>query len=341
MPPNTPIFLLGLAVGTCLLIIGLVMGFWFGRKSLPSASVVDRKQFLEFLRELSQWTSEFSGDVSNFQSQLSSISAEVAENPAAPKEEIVNLLTKIMHANQQLQARLDSAEEKLEGQTEQISNYLTEARTDALTGLSNRRAFDDELRKLFEQFQKQGEPFSMGIIDVDHFKKINDTYGHPGGDAVLQQIASRIKGELHEVRCVARFGGEEFAVLSKTPAHSVSRKLDLLRDNVEHLDLRHEGRTIGVTMSGGTAEIQLDDSLEALVRRADEALYAAKLAGRNRVYEHDGMICRCVTPETARDVASTAPAVTEADREMDALQFRVQERFKRIVEEESRRAFER
>ncbi len=338
MPPNTPIFILGLAVGTCLLLIGLLVGFWFGRRA-GGGDLVDRRQFLDFLRELSQWTSEFSGDVSKYQSQLTSISQEVEGNPSAPKEEISGLLAKIMQANQQLQARLDSAESKLETQTDQISNYLEEARTDGLTGLMNRRAFDKATDELFEQWQHKEQSFALGLVDIDHFKHINDTYGHPAGDAVLKEVARQLQQELGNAYCVARYGGEEFAMLSVAPVASAAEALDELRQTLEGIQVTHEDQVIQVTMSGGAAEIGPDDKIGNLVRHADEALYAAKLGGRNRVYLHDGTICRLVT-QVAADTAEV-PESAETENDRDQLQSRVQERLRRIVEEESRRVVER
>lgn len=337
MPPNTPIFLLGLGVGTCLLLLGLLLGFWLGRKSQPS-DVVDRRQFLDFLREMSLWTSEFSGDVSKYQSQLSSISAQVADNDGAPKEEILGLLSEIMLANQQLQERLDSAEEKLDSQTDQISSYLTEARTDALTGVLNRRAFDKAIDELFTQWHHQNQSFALALIDIDHFKQINDTYGHPAGDAVLKQLAGQLSHELSGTFCVARYGGEEFAVLCTTPLDESATQMEELRQVIEKVEIVHEEQVITVTFSAGVAEITRDDKIGNLVRRADEALYASKLGGRNRVNIHDGTICRLITKVApGADADQNAHSTAEMKNADEQIQSRVQERLQRIVEEESRR----
>lgn len=341
MPANTPVFLLGLAVGTCLLMIGLAIGYWFGRKSQPATDMVDRKQFLEFLRELSRWTSDFSGDVTKYQSQLSSISEQVAENPSAPKEEIVGLLARIMDANQELQQRLDTAEEKLESQTDQISNYLTEARTDGLTGLMNRRAFDKATDELFSAWKGKSQQFSLGLIDIDHFKQINDTYGHPAGDAVLQHLAARLLQDLGGEFCVARYGGEEFAVLSTSDVAASADLLERLRQSIEQIEVTHDGQVISVSLSAGASEIGIDDKIGNLVRRADEALYAAKLGGRNRVYLHDGTLCRLVTKTPTEPAKVASQADNDAAQDQEQLKTRFQERLTRIVEEESRRVVER
>ena len=346
MPPNTPVFLLGLGVGTVLLIIGLLLGYWFGRRAAPAGDVVDRQQFLSFLRNLSTWTTEFSGDVSKYQSQLTMISEQVREGTTPPREEIEGLLAQIMAANQQLQQRLDTAEEKLEEQTDQISNYLVEARTDGLTGLFNRRAYDKALDQLYADWTEKGQAFSLGLIDIDHFKQINDTHGHPAGDAVLQQVAAMLQTELHGSVCIARYGGEEFAMLTTASAEQAADALDSLRAAVCEKEIIHDGTVIPVSLSGGASMILEGDAIGNLVRRADEALYAAKLGGRNRVYLHDGQQCRLITKVDASAAGGAAAQDDEplnsaekqaADEKLD----RMQERLRRIVEEESQRMVQR
>jgi diguanylate cyclase len=353
VPANTHIFLLGLAVGTTLLGLGLLLGYWLGRRSLPP-DMIDRQKFLSFLQNLSSWTSEYSVDVSRYQSQLTAIDERFrsSEVPPAQREELLSTLSQIMHANRQLQARLENAEQKLELQTDQISSYLTEARTDGLTGLFNRRAFDKAIDGLFADWEQKGQAFSLGLIDIDHFKQINDTYGHPAGDAVLRHISQTLQAEMSGVVCVARYGGEEFAVLSKSSAVDTAAALDKLREAVSQVKVTHENHVISVTLSAGAAQIEAEDKVGKVVRRADEALYAAKLGGRNRVYLHDGRICRLITQATsfaanalsgpggARGAAPDlgASITNAADASMHE---RVSERLQRIVAEESQRLVQR
>lgn len=336
MPPNTTIFLLGLAVGTGLLVIGVLLGFFLGRRAGVANQVVDRHQFMGFLQNLSMWTSEFAGDVSKYQTQLTSISQRVQAGAEPAREEIQALLTQIMQANQQLQQRLDTAEERLESQTHQIADYLTEARTDGLTGLTNRKAFDQTLDELYLQWQSKHQAFTLSLIDIDHFKKINDTHGHPAGDTVLKKVAETLRSEFRDAVCVARYGGEEFAIMTLLPLEEAAECLDRVRSVVGRTEFRHEDTLIPVTLSGGISHIASDDKIGKVVRRSDEALYAAKLGGRNRVYLNDGTVCRLVTkapPTTARDLrADAVPSL--ADKNSTS---RIQERIKRIVEEESKK----
>lgn len=342
MPPNTTVFILGLALGICLLVIGLVLGYWLGRGSAARSETVDRQQFLGFLNSLTSWTSEFSGDVSRYQNELSDLNDQVRSGNALPREEITSLLSEIMKANERLQHRLDSAEERLENQTDQISSYLTEARTDALTGLPNRRAFDRATDEHFAGYQSHEQLFSLGLIDIDHFKQINDNFGHPAGDEVLKQIASSLAKELDIAECVARYGGEEFGFLSRNTAEQTAKALDRARLAASEIVVNHDQKRITVTLSGGVAQIQPSERIPQLLQRADEALYASKLGGRNRVHLHDGAICRLVTKvpveETQVDPSRLSP---EESRQQNTAKSKIQERLQRIVLEESKRVTER
>ncbi len=340
VPPNIPIFVLGLALGTVLLVLGLLLGFWLGRKSVPT-STSDRQHFVAFLRNLSHWTSELSGDVGKYQSMLTRLSDRVQNADSIPREEVAAVLTQIMQANAQLQQRLDSTEHKLDVQSEQISNYLTEARTDGLTGLLNRRAFDKATDELFAGWQKKAQSFCLGLVDIDHFKHINDTFGHPAGDAVLMHIAETLQSELRESVCVARYGGEEFAVLSTAPCEELAAALEHLRTVVSKVEVRHENNLLSVTISGGVSQIQSGDKIGLLVRRADEALYAAKSDGRNCIFVQDGSSCLRWTPHSLMtNTTRSDPGLSQA-QPIPGQHARIQERLKRIVEEETQRIAQR
>ncbi len=175
--------LMGLLFGTTLLAIGIALGIWMGKRvGLANSSqfAIEQQQVSAALKNMANWTSDFAGDFSRYQNTMQSLSRDAADNKKVrTKEEVQRLLDKIVEANGQLQSRLDSAEEKLEVQTKQLAGYLTEARTDGLTGLANRKAFDQKLDECFAKWLATKKPFTLAIIDIDHFKKINDTYGHP------------------------------------------------------------------------------------------------------------------------------------------------------------------
>ena len=185
----TPILylLMGLLFGTTLLAVGIALGFWMGKRVLSPGngqSLLEQQQMVAALRNMASWTNEFAGDFTRYQSTMESLTRDAADNKKVQtKEEVQRLLDRIVNANSHLQTRLESAEEKLDMQTKQLAGYLTEARTDGLTGLANRKAFDHKMDECFAKWQQSKHPFTLALIDVDHFKKINDTDGHPAGDA--------------------------------------------------------------------------------------------------------------------------------------------------------------
>jgi diguanylate cyclase len=262
---------------------------------------------LRLLQELGDWTSEYSGSVSRYQHELGSINdavkSDVAGSGASDSgHRVVLLLNQIMQSNSDLQTRLEAAEKQLERQTKQIECYLTEARTDGLTGLLNRRAFDQQLDELFAAYRKGGRSFVLALIDIDHFKKINDTHGHQMGDTVLQQIAKILSVNLDNTIMVARFGGEEFVVIMDGPLRVAAERMNELRKKIAKLRLDAGQAQLQVTTSIGLSEPRDDMVVSPVLRRADEALYAAKNIGRNRTYYHDGKSpILCGAPEIAKE----------------------------------------
>jgi two-component system, cell cycle response regulator len=158
--------------------------------------------------------------------------------------------------------------------------------TDALTGARKREYFDNRLLSELSFSKRHGSPVSLIMIDVDHFKKVNDVYGHTAGDQVLMQLSALIKKGLREEDVFARYGGEEFAIITPGVGLEGARTLaERLRAKLEGLEIRVPEGTLRVTMSCGCATAtELQDPVpEALVKLADVRLYAAKHGGRNRV----------------------------------------------------------
>ena len=170
---------------------------------------------------------------------------------------------------------------------ENVQAAIELAVVDPLTGLNNRRFLESHLANALDQAAHKGRPLSLMILDIDHFKSVNDTYGHDGGDEVLKVFAQRIKRVLRTADLVCRLGGEEFVVvMPDTPLAVAERVAERVRAAVEGDKFPVDGnasRVIPVTTSIGIAERGLDANADALLRRADKALYASKTAGRNRV----------------------------------------------------------
>ncbi|MCB1891650.1 MAG: PAS-domain containing protein [Rhodocyclaceae bacterium] len=159
------------------------------------------------------------------------------------------------------------------------------ATTDHLTGLLNRRAFLEATEREIRRAHRYGQSLSLLMLDVDHFKHINDSHGHPAGDEVLRRIAAACRGMLRDEDLTGRLGGEEFAVaLVQAPLQAAVAVAERLRKTIGALDMAHEGKVLKATVSIGVAEFGgVADTLCKLVSQADVQLYAAKHAGRNRI----------------------------------------------------------
>ena len=185
------------------------------------------------------------------------------------------------------------AEQKIKELVQQLEIEKNAAQlnsiTDSLTGLANRRYFDDSIRNEFFRLKRSGAPLSIIMLDVDHFKKFNDTYGHVAGDDCLRRIGSVLKAIVKRPSDVlARYGGEEFVViLPETEGHGASALAEKIRKTVEYLAIPHSASDASeyVTISLGviTARITGQDSPDQIVALADQALYEAKQKGRNQV----------------------------------------------------------
>ena len=155
---------------------------------------------------------------------------------------------------------------------------------DPLTDTGNRIAMDQTLQREIEMARRHLLPLSLLMLDIDHFKRINDNHGHSAGDQVLKAVAAAIKGQLRNVDMVFRFGGEEFLILlSNTGREAAAMVGERLRHAAQAQDYRADGQPIELTVSLGCSTLLPGESAESLLRRADSALYVAKREGRNRL----------------------------------------------------------
>ena len=157
--------------------------------------------------------------------------------------------------------------------------------TDSLTGVANRRHFFGKAESELQRSRRYGRPLSALMLDLDHFKSVNDTYGHDAGDKVLMAVSDMVAGRLRDVDLLGRLGGEEFAVLfPETGQDQATQVAERIREAVEAARVDVGGKDIGVTVSIGVVTLAEEDSgVDALMRRADKAMYTAKETGRNRV----------------------------------------------------------
>mgnify|MGYP001055547961 CR=1 FL=1 len=158
------------------------------------------------------------------------------------------------------------------------------ALTDGLTGMQNRRYFDDALREYLGEFRRVGRPIGLMILDLDHFKQVNDTHGHDVGDEVLRTVANCLKGLTRYHDVVARLGGEEFAVVTPNmDADKLARFAERIRKAIAAMPIQSGNVRLKVTASVGLAVWDRKETAEEFYRRADRQLYEAKRSGRNRV----------------------------------------------------------
>jgi diguanylate cyclase len=237
-------------------------------------------------------------DVDEHGSQVEEINDTLASADQHEPTMIVDAVARLIQMNQSMREKLATTEDKLREQAMEIQTHAAEARTDALTLLANRRALDDELARRFAEFRRQGRVFSLVMADVDHFKKFNDAHGHQVGDEVLRDVARLLRRKMREMDMVARYGGEEFAiVLPGTSLDDACKAAVRACEGIEKSHFRHDGKSLQVTASFGIAQVQGNEEAVGLIARADKALYAAKEAGRNRAYRHDGQAVDRVAPD--------------------------------------------
>lgn len=194
--------------------------------------------------------------------------------------------------NKRLQAELDQTRKAVAQQSQQLEQAQEEARVDALTGLPNRRAFDEKIEELHTLFGRGNSPYVVALLDIDHFKSFNDEHGHAVGDKVLGFVADVLRGTQRWTDHVARYGGEEFVVLlPRMTGHKAKFVIDRHREKIENAALKIGRQKLSVTVSAGVAEVLPGDTISRVLARADEALYAAKSAGRDQTcLEDDGTI---------------------------------------------------
>lgn len=242
--------------------------------------------------ELAVEVSSLCGETARFGISLEDARAHVDAGPTA--ERLAAITRGMLDETGRVQAHVDQVETHLhasmaeiDGLRRELQAAWSEARTDGLTGLANRRHFDQALRAAAAQAIEHGTPSCVVIADIDHFKQFNDAHGHAFGDQVLKLVATLLRHNVKGQDLVARYGGEEFAViLPATRLSDAFTLVDRLRDLVScrQIKLRDRAQSLGrVTMSIGVTEFRPGEPCAEWVARADAALYQAKRDGRNRV----------------------------------------------------------
>ena len=337
-------FVLPAAIGTYLLVnilcaivalgLGFSAGVWFfgfkmakpAAKDLPKTTISDDpKRLAEWALMASSRVSDLAqgvaGDVGDHAAKMKAISADLAginRDDAGANEAVFVAMDQIVAANAELQQRLEQAETKLAAQAAEIKAHESEARTDSLTGLANRRAFDDELKRRLNEWQRKRMPVTLVLLDIDFFKKLNDAHGHQVGDEVLRTVAKTLRKRARGMDLPCRYGGEEFGViLPATETAGACVIAERIRLAVQRAVTVCGNKNLKVTCSLGLSQVLPNDDAAKLIRRADDALYASKKAGRNCSHWSDGTkfhpICALPDSSPKKEDAMADPPVTPAN----------------------------
>jgi diguanylate cyclase len=243
------------------------------------------EQVRHAVQEAKQDTSGFDAHLVDFQRQLST--AASIQDLGGHVSSMLAQTQRVSEGFGKLTAQLDQSKTEVKRLTEELHRIREDAMTDALSGLLNRRGFDRELKRMAPSAGAREGMLALIMLDIDHFKRVNDTYGHPLGDRVIAAVGQTIRECVGQAGVAARYGGEEFAVLLPSQQFEIVERLaQSIRRRVEQgtIRRRHGEEPIdGVTVSAGVAVWHQEDDASSLIERADRALYASKRAGRNRV----------------------------------------------------------
>jgi diguanylate cyclase len=245
---------------------------------------------LQTLQDIVGLANTARADAHQFGAALSGFAAgELGESLGNLKQLIENLVReskKMAGRSEYVGMRMRESAEKIEALERNLENAIRDSAMDALTGVANRKSFDAAIRKTAGDAMNSGDDLALLMIDIDHFKRVNDTWGHPIGDAVLRHLAQTVQQAVRGGDHVARYGGEEFAViLPRTDGHAAVNVAENIRHALarEPLVLDLTPPLMPITVSIGAACYEPGDPLAEWVGRTDAALYQAKSRGRDRV----------------------------------------------------------
>jgi diguanylate cyclase len=195
----------------------------------------------------------------------------------------------VQGANDRYRRELDAANVTVAEQRKDLEQLHRAAGVDFLTELPNRRQLEERMREEMGRAKRYGQGFSVIVLDIDHFKRINDEHGHVAGDRVLRAIARRLFDEKRASDFLARYGGEEFVMLlPETPLENAVRLAEKICENIRGTQFRFQNQPVQITLSAGVGEVTPGaDTAESLFERVDAALYRAKREGRNKVCASD------------------------------------------------------
>jgi diguanylate cyclase (GGDEF)-like protein len=238
---------------------------------------------------LSALVERVEGNISRHAVEVDELADELTAVPPDDPSSLMAVAAAMLLANRRLQADLANSQAEILQQRQKVDALSAESRTDELTGLPNRRSFDEELVRRIDQWRRYRVPVALLLVDADRFQQVNERHGRPTGDAVLKWLAGIQARAVRPMDLATRFGGEKFGlILPGTKLSDASNVAERLRATIAGQPFREGKGEVPVTVSIGVAVASTDDDPETLVNRTDEALSAAKQNGRDRAYLHNG-----------------------------------------------------
>ncbi len=299
-------------LGAALVGLGVILAVIVVRRYFSTPQLTP-EQLLRVVQQLMQWTRDVSRDVAAFDSTLERFSTESVATRDEITEASSHSIEQLITANRRLRERLRDAQSALNEKSTLIRELLQRSHTDPLTGLLNRRALQEHAERLVAQARRYRRAISVVFVDVDHFKSINDTYGHAVGDRILAQVARQMHSTLRQQDVLARYGGEEFCVLlPDTAIQEACHVAERLRRAVCRV-LHPSGAGRSISISCGVASLRAHQNIGQWWADADQALYAAKKHGRDQIWYHNGVQPCCYSKVHQRVSLSASPVPTASD----------------------------
>ncbi|MEW5771223.1 MAG: diguanylate cyclase [Pseudomonadota bacterium] len=245
--------------------------------------------FIDRIGEMSQSTAGYHERIDVYSEKISQAAdlselGDVVEGLSADVAGVRDALRRSHGELLDARTQAEQAEARIRALEQELAQVSVLVREDQLTGALNRRGMDEAFARELARTQRLGAPLSIGLLDIDHFKKLNDSLGHQAGDQALRHLAQVVKGMLRPTDTLARYGGEEFLILlPNTAAEEAAEVLKRVQRALTKAFFMHENERVLITFSAGVAQWLAGEDETAMLARADAAMYRAKQAGRNRV----------------------------------------------------------
>ena len=273
------------------MLCGFLIGRFYTLSKETSRLKIDREKTLGGLMALMNSTNQLNVDVDVHNSALQDAKNELEmmdreDHLDELQTALISNITRVVQSNRKLENDLIVSRFQLENQAQELDRSRREARTDGLCDIGNRKAVDETLQFMVSRYKQDQVSFGLMLVDIDHFKRINDTFGHQAGDEVLTSISIALKECVRPEDFVGRLGGDEFCILLEGLTDDEAQLVGTrIRSTIELYDfsLNESEQSTVVTMSMGLAVIQPHDDAVSLYERADKALYKSKQLGRNRL----------------------------------------------------------